>query len=101
MMLMDIELLIKLAHHFEELAGMTIHQAEKILGLSGRYNLQQLTHTYRQNILQHHPDISKESDAGERTQKIVEAYRLLKLALEKQKEPAQTNERGSLIDTWI
>lgn len=58
--------------------GMSIQDAQQILDISGNYDLDKLTRTYRKNILKFHPDINKDPNATRKTVQINEAYQILK-----------------------
>ena len=62
------------------------------------WSQQEITKTYRQLVLKHHPDKCKEENAGEVFQKIVQAYGVVKKKKEKEKDDDsdewETNEEG-------
>ena len=56
---------------------MDLNKAEKILGLKGNYNLEDVKRSFRVMALKYHPDKNNEVNASEKFQEVYEAYEFL------------------------
>jgi DnaJ-class molecular chaperone len=56
---------------------MNLNKAELILGLKGKYNIEDVKKSFRCLALKYHPDKNKDEDASKKFQDIYEAYEFL------------------------
>lgn len=69
--------LFKYAEEFE-ISNMTPEQATLILGLSGNFTAEDLKKSYKQKVLEFHPDRNQDKDTTTELKKINKAFEILK-----------------------